>query len=246
MKKNVVSLEDRIPQLKETRRQKAKFRLKVLLTIFFVLMVLIVYFNSSFSKLGNIKLSGNSYVTLAEIKAWGDIQEEDLFITFNSKDLQQRLEEHKEIHQVKISKSFPNTLRIEIAESKPIGYAKTETIYAPILESGVIKLEMGTATPSTDLPIFFGFSSDEYLANLVGELSQVPADILNRISEVHYDPKETDPSCIYMYMNDGMKVVGNINNLAQNLSYYPNLISQLQPGEKGIIDIEVGMYFKAY
>jgi len=69
---------------------------------------------------------------------------------------------------------------------------------------------------------------------------------LNAISEIHHDPKETDKYHVFLFMNDGFEVNATIPTLSVKMAHYPSIVSQLDPEVKGIIDIEVGSFFKAY
>src|SRR3954462_11701264 len=58
-KVNVVSIEDRIPKLKQQRRKRANRRLIFLLVLFFILIAFILYFQSPLSHVKTIVISGN-------------------------------------------------------------------------------------------------------------------------------------------------------------------------------------------
>jgi cell division protein FtsQ len=47
-------------------------------------------------------------------------------------------------------------------------------------------------------------------------------------------------------MNDGFEVSASIKSFSGKMAHYPSIISQLDPNKKGIIDLEVGSFFKAY
>ena len=69
---------------------------------------------------------------------------------------------------------------------------------------------------------------------------------LNSISEIHYTPKKTDHYHISLFMNDGFEVSATLRSFSEKMAHYPSIISQLDPNKKGIIDLEVGSYFKAF
>ena len=66
-KGKVLSLEDRIPKIKEHRRRKANRRLILLLSLFFLLIVCVVYFQSPFSQIKRIDVLGNETITEEEV-----------------------------------------------------------------------------------------------------------------------------------------------------------------------------------
>ena len=62
-KENVVSLEDRIPKLKQRRKKKANRRAIALLSVFFLLLIFVLYFLSPLSNVNKINVEGNVYTT---------------------------------------------------------------------------------------------------------------------------------------------------------------------------------------
>ncbi|CAH0311033.1 Cell division protein DivIB [Peribacillus frigoritolerans] len=81
---------------------------------------------------------------------------------------------------------------------------------------------------------------------LLEELDKLPDEIQNAISEIHYAPTKTDEYHIVMFMNDGFEVSATSRTLYEKMIHYPSIVSQLDPNVKGVIDLEVGSYFKAY
>jgi len=95
-------------------------------------------------------------------------------------------------------------------------------------------------------PILFHFSEGAVLEELVSELGKIPEEIINSISEIHHTPKKTDQFHISLFMNDGFEVSATLRSFSEKMVHYPSIISQIDPDKKGIIDLEVGSYFKAY
>src|SRR5690606_18192383 len=63
------------------------------------------------------------------------------------------------------------------------------------------------------------------------------------------NPTEADPYSITLFMNDGYEVRADANTLAEKLNYYPSIIAQIESedvSEKGIVDIEVGSYYRPF
>src|SRR5699024_5011527 len=93
--KKVISIEDRIPKLKEERKKKANRRLIFYLTIFFILIACVVYLQSPYSNVKEITVTGNDVVPIEEIKELSGIDDET-----NIWMLQKRIEKKilKDIH----------------------------------------------------------------------------------------------------------------------------------------------------
>ena len=75
----VITIEDRIPRLKEERKRKANRRFILYLSLFFLLILLVVYLQSPLSKVGKIDIQGNFYVSDADILKAGQITENTSF-----------------------------------------------------------------------------------------------------------------------------------------------------------------------
>lgn len=241
----MISLEDRVPKLKNIRKKKARVQLIILLAIFFLLMLLIVYFNSSYSKISDFDIKGNQLVTEEELLQWSSEAKDELFITYSTSKLEAQILKHPEIKEVHVSRQLPNQLNIEVVENKKIAYMreKKESHFTPILETSDLLTKRQTNDPES-LPILVGFTDQEVLKSLTIELVELPKEITNLISEIH-NTKEGQGR-IHLYMNDGMKVVANIATLTKHLVHYPLYAEQFDPKVEGFLDIEVGSVFLPY
>lgn len=81
---------------------------------------------------------------------------------------------------------------------------------------------------------------------MIRQMQKLPDSITNAISEVRYTPSNVDRDLVTLYMNNGFEVRASIPSFAEKMAHYPSIISQLDPKKKGVIDLEVGSYFKAY
>ncbi|MBS4189133.1 cell division protein FtsQ/DivIB [Bacillus sp. FJAT-49705] len=245
-KGKVVSLEDRIPKLKQQRRKKANRRLIVLLLIFFTLISLIIYFQSPLSHVNKIHISGNSIYSNDELIALSGISEKTNIWQVEEKVIKSNLEKLTEVKSAKVQIHLPNTVEISIQEYKRIAYIMKDKNYLPVLENGQVLKNSKTAEIPASAPILIGFSEGKELDGMIKELEELPEVVLNSISEIYHTPKKTDSFHITLYMNDGFEVSATVRSFAEKMTHYPSIVSQLDPDKKGIIDLEVGSYFKAY
>ena len=81
---------------------------------------------------------------------------------------------------------------------------------------------------------------------MIAALEELPEVVMNSISEIHSQPIKTDRYLIKLYMNDGYEVNASLRTFSDKMAHYPSIVSQLDPSKKGVIDLEVGSYFKAY
>ncbi|AJH77907.1 cell division protein FtsQ/DivIB [Heyndrickxia coagulans] len=243
--KNIVSLEDRIPKLKQQRRRKTNRRLIMLLTVFFMLVMLIIYLESPLSRVHRIQIEGNEAVSKPYILKKSGIATGENIWNIRKGAVRKRIASIPEIDSVKMSISLPNTLYIKVKEHQKIGYLQQKNGFLPVLDNGSVVKRTVKEIPSASL-IFTGFKQDTHLHEMIRQMQKLPDSITNAISEVRYTPSNVDRDLVTLYMNNGFEVRASIPSFAEKMAHYPSIISQLDPKKKGVIDLEVGSYFKAY
>lgn len=243
----IVSLEDRIPKLKQQRRKKANRRLIFLLLLFFSLIVFIVYFQSPLSHIHHIEVSGNSFYSSDELLETAGLSKNTNIWKVEEEMVEEKLRKLPEIKAAAVKVNLPNTVLITIKEYKRIAYIKKDKHYFPVNENGKIlkKASKNDEIPA-NAPILIGFSEGNVLNEMIEELGKLPDEVFNSISEIHHSPKETDAYHVTLFMNDGFEVSATIRSFSEKMTHYPSIVSQLDPAKEGIIDMEVGSYFKAY
>lgn len=244
-KKNIVSIEDRIPKLKQARKKKANRRLIFYLSIFFFLIAVIVYLQSSLSHIKTINVEGNSYIADEEIIASSNLTVGNNIWTINQSEIERLISKDPIVESVSVQRKLPWTINIHVSEGHIIGYIREDANYSPILGNGEI-LEVVGDTYHGDAPLLNGFDDENYLDRMAGQLKALPENILNLISEIHWEPTEDNQNNILLYMNDGFIVKGTIRNFAEKMEVYPSIVSQLDAEDKGIIHIGVGVYFESF
>lgn len=244
-KGKVVSLEDRIPKLKQQRRKKANRRLIFLLFVFFALIVFVVYFQSPLSHVNKIDIEGNQVYSDETLISLSGLTNETSIWGIDKEAIKGKFEELEELKVAEVEVKFPNHVVIHIQEWERIAFMMKEGAFLPVLENGeILKAEPGAIFANA--PVLIGFSEGEALQEMINGLEAIPEEVANSISEIHYSPKETDPFHVSLFMNDGFEVSASIRTFAEKMVHYPSIVSQLDPEIKGVIDLEVGSYFRAY
>ncbi|WP_071395424.1 cell division protein FtsQ/DivIB [Bacillus tuaregi] len=243
---NVVSIEDRIPKLKQQRRKKANRRLILLLLLFFILIAFILYFQSPLSHVQHVVINGNTAHSDKEIMAIAEIKKDTNIWKVRHNEMEEKLSDLPEMKKAEVETKLPSSIIITVEEYNRISYISKGKYFLPVLENGNILHEKKTTDLPLNAPILFSFSEDKALKEMIFSLEKLPPEVLNSISEIHYDPTEADSFHISLYMNDGNQVSATIRTFAEKMSHYPSIISQLDPSQKGVINLEVGSYFKAY
>lgn len=245
-KGKIVSIEDRIPKLKHQRRKKANRRLILLLALFFVLIAGVIYFQSPLSKVKNITVSGSLSYSNDQIAEKSGISRRTNVWKIRKTETERTLEKIQEIKNATVQVKLPNTISIEIEEYSRLAYISKGKSFYPVLENGNILGEKKIEEIPVNAPILIGFKEGKVLDEMIGSLEDLPEGVINSISEIHSDPSKTDAFLIKLYMNDGFEVKASLRTFTEKMEHYPSIVSQLDPAKKGIIDLEVGSYFKAY
>ncbi|MDF2788460.1 MAG: cell division protein FtsQ [Neobacillus sp.] len=245
-KGKIVALEDRIPKLKEQRRRKANRRLIILLCLFFTMIAVVAYVQSPLSHVKKITIKGNELLSTKEIIKITKISKDTNIWSVKKDTIALTLQDMNVIKQAKVTIKWPNTVMIEIEERNKIAYLETDDAYFPVMENGKVLKDREVAEVPVNAPILYKFKEGAILKEMVTALDELPVEVLNAISEIHYTPKKTDQYHISLFMNDGFEVSATLRTFSEKMIHYPSIISQLDPSIKGIIDLEVGSYFKAY
>ncbi|GAA0331155.1 cell division protein FtsQ/DivIB [Bacillus carboniphilus] len=244
-KSKVVSIEDRIPKLKKDRRKKANKRIIFIITMFFLLIVCVIYFQSPLSHVNNISVKGNSYLTQDEIISTSELSRDDNIWGIDEEKIAQKIDELEQIQSTTVHIDWPNNILIEVNEWRRVAYYKKDLDFFPILENGDMLNQKEENIP-VHAPLLFDFSDGKALERMVQELIKLPEEIVRSISEIYLTPTSNDQLAVTVYMNDGFEVKATIRTFSTKMGHYPSIVSQLNPNIKGIIDLTVGAYFRPY
>jgi cell division protein FtsQ len=245
-KGKVVTLEDRVPKLKEQRKHKANRRLILYLSLFFILLSLIIYSQSSLSKVSAIIVSGDRHLTEEEIVHLSGISLKTSIWRVNEEKASNQILQHKEIKEAEVNRKLPNTVEIDVKEYNRIAYIYDEGNYFPVIENGKILAAIELDSLPDDAPLMMNWNQGDTVEEFIGELMKLPESIIYAISEIHHTPSEVDPYHITLFMNDGFEVSATVRDFSNKMSAYPSIVAQLDPNQKGVINIEVGTFFKPY
>ena len=245
--KTIVDLEERVPTLKERRRQRANRRLITYVSVFFLLMTLVTYFQSSFSDVKSVEVSGNQYVSSQWLIENSHLLTEVSMWRIDEEGIKSDLLTHSNISEISLSRQWPNTVEINVSEFKRVAYIEEEGNFFPLLETGELLTEEDAQVSSPyDAPIIIGFENTEVKLQMAEELTIVPEALNQRISEIHLSPTENDPLNLVIYMNDGFQVNSTIRRFAERIAPYPSVVEQLDSGIEGIVHMRMNPYFESF
>lgn len=239
----VIDIEERIPSLRERRRKRTNRKFAALLFVFLILLAILLYSQSEYSKVQNIKIDGaDLYETEYYLETSGLETGESMW-SFREQDIEQRLASLEWVKQVAVDKDWLTGVKITVEEFDTVGYLDLGNTYQLVLENG---FAMEKAVAIIDGPVFSNFEDDEARKQLVQQLAQINPEVNNLISQIILEPEERETAFVTLYMNDGNEVKAILSTLAEKMNYYPSVIAQLQNDQKGVVDMEVGIFFRSY
>ncbi|MBC1887208.1 cell division protein FtsQ/DivIB [Listeria booriae] len=244
--KKIVSIESRIPELKKYRKKKLVRHMSIIISIFVLLILITLYFLSPLSKVQRIYVDGNKQVDEQTVLKEGDLNLDEFVFGLRKSKSADALEQNPLIKKATVELQGLNTLRVHVTENKTIGYQEKDGKYYDVLETGKLLTTQPKEFPIGNNPIFSNFKNGTVLKDMVSQLMDLPEGVLLSISEIHFAPTKSDDEHIKLYMNDGNEVSATINTFAEKMSHYPSIVAQLKTDQKGIIDLEIGSYFRTY
>ena len=161
-----------------------------------------------------IEISGNDRISREEILALAGISGSSSFFTTEAAEIEKALLAESSIGSVKVSKSFPGTLRIILDERRPAASALSilngETVVVLFDSQGVI-FEIGKAGFSGTLPLISGLAIEDpypgmklpstmipFLESLI-KIENSSPELLNVISEIKISMKAFDGFDLVLY-----------------------------------------------
>lgn len=154
------------------------------------------------------------------------------------------IDELPQVKGVQVKRQGINDVIFEIEEYKTIAYLNNANLYQRILENGVI-LNETSSFPMGNEPLFTKFEQGPILNEFIDSFTTISKDVKDSISEIQYQGTKTNPFKISIYMNDGNQIIANTTDFAKKIAYYPDILQKLE-GQKGTVDMEVGVFFTPF
>lgn len=246
-KEKVIPLEERVPTLKAKRRQKANRRFVLYISAFFLLILTIVYFQSSLSRVDRIVVKNNHFISDRVVKKANGIDGQTGFWDVDAQTISRRVKNKiGQVQDVSVKKKFPNDIVITVHEYDRIAYVKRDGEYYPVLENGFCLPPLKKGELPQGAPLLVHWGDSKKLKKIAGELSDLPQSIVHRISTLRLTPTKEFPHAVTVLMTDGNTVLATIDRFAEKMKHYPAVVAGIPKGKTGVIHMRVGIYFETY
>ena len=217
------------------KRVKKRRRLKIgriLLAFFLLFLTIFVIYSILNLKITNIFISGNYYLSdqqIIDAASLGDYPS----VIKGVKQIK-NLKDNIYIKDVRVKVRKITQVYIEVTENRPL-------FYSIDMEKTVL-LDGRTTSEKYPTPTLLNYVIDSVYPTFVKELGKLDIDILNRISEIKYEPNDVDDNRFLLLMTDGNYVYIN-NSTFYKLSKYMEIIRNF-PNKKGVLYLDYGNNFE--
>lgn len=231
--------------MREKRRRRTNRKFIVILSVFVTALLVILYFQSSFSRIDVVNVSGANLHEQEYYKKESGLIKDKPVWGFTIKAAEELLKEIDVVKDVSVSRKWFRDVEITITEWKTIAYIEDNEKYNLLLESGDI-FPGAEVMPEEKAPVLIGFSDSVNREKITAQLMNMEKDVYQLISEIILRGEEEKGSDLTVYMDDGYEVRAIIPTFAEQMDYYPEITAQLHDYEKGVIDMEVGTFFTPF
>lgn len=219
------------------KKTKKKYRLKfqgivvIVLVLYIIITAIFSFLNK---KITNIYVLNNSYLTDQRIIEIAGIEEYPSTITNTCSVIKKRLEKDTYINSANVYKKNITEVYIEVIENRPLFYKSSSN--KTVLLNGVEVKDIYS------VPTLINYVPDTIYNEFLKNMQSISTSIIDRISEIEYNPNEVDSERFLLTMNDNNYVYLTLYKF-DRINNYVDIIRNFE-GKKGILYLDSGTYFK--
>ncbi len=225
---------------KKVKKTKLKKKIRIKYSRVFILLLILLTFILGIIFIINLKITNiiviGDYDILKEqeIIDIASISNYPKTLAFSSSKIRKNLEENIYIKSAKVTKKYLTQVYITVEENYPLFFYKTDNKTVLLDGSKVEKI--------FDVPTVINYIPNLKYQSFVEKMGLLDNNILERISEIKYDPSDYDDERFLLYMKDGNYVYINLYKFS-NLNKYIEIIKNFG-NKKGIVYLDSGNYFE--
>ena len=184
--------------------------------------------------ISNIYITNNSYLSDQEIMECVSINNYPKSYTVSSFSLKKKLKKHPLIKTAKVTKKMFTSIHIEVEENYPLFY------YLHLNKS--ILLDGTLYEEKLNSPLVINYIPDTVYDKFISNMTFVYPEILERISEIKYDPNDVDEERFLLLMTDKNYVYLTLDKFT-SINDYLDIVKKFG-NKKGILYLDSGEYFE--
>lgn len=220
---------------KKVKKRKIRygrvFLTLLVISLFFYLVSCLINF-----PIKNIYIYNNNTLTDQEIIDLAGIRDYPSIFSISSYKIKKKLKKNIYIEDVEIRKIDFKEVHIWIEENYALFYNS---------EKGKTILKNKKETKDKiNCPVLVNHITDKLYDEFVSKISQIDREVIDRISEIKYDPNNVDEERFLITMNDGNYVYLTLMYF-DKINNYVDIIKNFE-NQKGILYLDSGEYFKVF
>lgn len=223
-----------VPKIKPKRR---KIRYGRILLVFFIFCICFYFVSFLLKiKIQNIYIKGNEKLSDQEIIELANLQNYPSYAKTFRMELKRKLEQDPRIVSAKIQKKKWKVY-IEIKENIPLFYNQTT--------KKTILFDFRETEELWNAPILLNYVPDTIYEQFKKKMKQIEPDILERVSEIMYQPNKVDEERFLFTMCDGNYVYLTLETL-EIINHYVSIYAEFTSkhgNKKGILNLDSGQFF---
>lgn len=219
-----------------SKESKIKIRYNRII-IFLIILFGILYLCFNYIKIPvkNIFISGNESFSDQEIIDISGLRNYPSVLSFTNYQVEKRLEKSIYIIDAKVEKKFQK-IYIKITENYGLFYNTS-------LKKSVMYNEE-TTNELLNIPLLVNHVTEDVYELFIDKMKLLDKSIIDRISEIKYDPNSVDSERFIFTMSDGNYVYITLEKI-ESINSYVDIIKTFE-NKKGILYLDSGEYFKVF
>jgi len=219
----------RMPVVRAERpKRKGNRKLLTFLFVFFLTLMGVLFFQSSFSKIHRIDVEGNRLLTREQIMAAADIGVGDHFFAVSGGEIERRIGSLGAVETVQTTKRFPGQVTIRVKEFPVVALElSSEGDIAGLLSNGT-SVPYGHVENAASRPILTAWEDAAMKRKLTETLATIPPEQLQDVSEIRPSPTNAYADRIVLYTRSHFEVVTTISYLAEKISLLDDYVYDMK------------------
>jgi len=219
-----------------SKESKIKIRYNRII-IFLIILFGILYLCFNYIKIPvkNIFISGNESFSDQEIIDISGLRNYPSVLSFTNYQVEKRLEKSIYIIDAKVEKKFQK-IYIKITENYGLFYNTS-------LKKSVMYNEE-TTNELLNIPLLVNHVTEDVYELFIDKMKLLDKSIIDRISEIKYDPNLVDEERFLFTMSDGNYVYITLEKI-EAINSYVDIIKTFE-NKKGILYLDSGEYFETF
>jgi len=225
--------------MKKKKKKKVRIRFTGILIIL-LFFYLLFYLVNSFLNIGitNIYIKGNYYLTDQEIIDMSNIGDYPSTFKNSSKKIEKSIENNIYIIDVEVKKKSFTKVYIEVKENRPLYYNSS-------LEKTILS-DKAEVDKIYHVPTLINYIPNTIIDDFNKSMLIIDIAILERISEIKYDPNDVADTRFLLTMTDGNYVYLTLkDNNFEKINSYVSILKDLGD-KKGILNLDYGNHLEDY